>query len=779
MATLNTAERNPICAVRSHSLLHFNCFRSCSVLRLSLTDWTFFLHLNARQLNLELFNSLFLAAVQGTLGGPEDASTLQYIPLSHRFSCSHFVDFQRNYNIFQDVFHSSSSPDLPLQGYCCGQFLVSKSRILLHPHALYRRALAVREHLHLSQFPSGHSSTANRDVQNRNLDRCRVFFWPLIFGDLLQRANDTITAVISTLDGNSCAKHYFRHDRGRAGRHGYILDGHKGRQYCFLQQRLLSLSNGTKDDVDSMLDIRGGFEKCQVRGSSCAGIICQNSKSEYNRCELLEALPTSTFGNNIVFEKVCTPFKLIHNSTSDNCNFLSLPRFKKDLQDFYENSQISPYLTANYACMLTLYGTVVRECTVAALHLLLLKLEEVAYMSPFTNFNGISSEFVFRARSVMNLNDHWWLEEGVKRVQNITFSRRPSSSVDVVIAFCGVPWHKPSENSGANSTDELTWLFGLVQKLNQVEGLTAYQREHEMFLRLFVVEKCRHKALKNSFFKDYMNRYHRQIVEKFTNPKTSFDFVSVIEITESVRADDCTAYTAHMALVRGALQLPGVEFLRNSSGSQGPLNPPADFTFYLHSDVEEHIIPDLDILTFSFVSAALGTLSPDKMRFMYFSHNLLDLGRPQEWTWESFASERLWKYLFESSVAPLRTQLSGYCCSQFMVSRPAFLLHPPRKFTRMYEYWVKMESYTSLFPVGRLVTWYDRTCRTPCQLNMPWWHVWFGEALQTLRRWNDTRLPLFVRWRSIITNKDITLASGGMLDLSKFHEELQIMRLYR
>lgn len=274
----------------------------------------------------------------------------------------------------------------------------------------------------------------------------------------------------------------------------------------------------------------------------------------------------------------------------------------------------------------------------------------------------------------------------------------------MVLCFCGVP-RSPGGGYPAVE-DELGWLVRLLAKGDA---------QHGGEVRVFVKEKCGEEVDAG--------------VEAALKAALAglAAVVEVERVDDALRADDATAYLAHLAGER--------------------YQDLADWTFFLHADAPEHVHP-FRLLEEVFAAARGAALSEENFPFLYLSHNYLDLGKSKH-TWDDYASPLLWKRLFGGSVAPPREAVKGYCCVQFLVPRRRLLLRPRTWYARALRWFASAESYWRLFPVGKLVTWQDVTCRAPAQLWMPWWHVVFGEDLACPERHLDSRLPLFVQLRSI------------------------------
>ncbi|CAK0881261.1 unnamed protein product [Prorocentrum cordatum] len=272
-------------------------------------------------------------------------------------------------------------------------------------------------------------------------------------------------------------------------------------------------------------------------------------------------------------------------------------------------------------------------------------------------------------------------------------------TVDFVLCFCGVS--KSPGGGYPEVEDSLGWLVQLL-----APGAEKYRDR----TRVFIKEKCGDAA---------GDGFHAALAAAL---EPVAHVVEVERVEDALRADDATAYLAHLA---------------------GPrYSDLATWTFFLHADAPEHVHP-FRLLEDIVVAVRSGTLDSDQFPFMYLSHNYLDLGTSRH-TWDDFASPLLWRRLFGSSVAPPREDVKGYCCVQFLVPRPRALLRRQSWYADAFRWFASYESYWSLFPAGRLVTWQDLTCRAPAQLWMPWWHV-VPEDLACPERHLDPRLPLFVQ----------------------------------
>ncbi|CAK8988293.1 Hypothetical protein (Fragment) [Durusdinium trenchii] len=158
--------------------------------------------------------------------------------------------------------------------------------------------------------------------------------------------------------------------------------------------------------------------------------------------------------------------------------------------------------------------------------------------------------------------------------------------------------------------------------------------------------------------------------------------VQVHLVEDALRADDATAYLDHLS---------------------GPFyDDLADWTFFLHADAPEHVHP-FRLLEEVLSAARQGALDAN-FPFLYLSHNYLDLGTSVH-TWDNFASPKLWRRLFSSSLAPPREAVKGYCCVQFLVPRNRALLRPKEWYANAFAYFASESSYFDLFPHGHFVTW--------------------------------------------------------------------------
>eukprot|EP00439_Symbiodinium_sp_Y106_P025741 s3158_g3.t1 len=289
-----------------------------------------------------------------------------------------------------------------------------------------------------------------------------------------------------------------------------------------------------------------------------------------------------------------------------------------------------------------------------------------------------------RARSRWPLHRGWNRVQGLRRaLRNLAAVSEKQRSVDFVLCFCSVA-RSPGGGYPAVE-DELGWLSEL---------LAPEADFYRNSTRIYVKEKCGDAAMPGT----------EESLREALLP-----FAKVVEVTrvdDELRADDATAYLDHLA---------------------GPnYDDLAAWTFFLHADAPEHVHP-FRLLEEVLAAVRSGLLEQDMFPFLYLSHNFLDLGSSLH-TWDNFASPRLWKRLFGSSIAPPREAVKGYCCVQFLVPRRRALLRPRAWYATALAYFASEVSYFELFPWGRLVTWQDLTCRAPAQLWMPWWHVVFGEV---------------------------------------------------
>lgn len=129
------------------------------------------------------------------------------------------------------------------------------------------------------------------------------------------------------------------------------------------------------------------------------------------------------------------------------------------------------------------------------------------------------------------------------------------------------------------------------------------------------------------------------------------------------------------------------------------------------------------------------------------SERLLDEG-----SWRQFYKEFL-----GSSVELDADELKYYCCAHFLVKRAALTRRSVEFYRNLLAYMTSAESFTDLLGVAvqkersstnkiyPVVTWYDATCRYPCQHLMTFWHVIFGEEISLSRRYEDPRMPFFLQ----------------------------------
>mmetsp|Transcript_55442 Transcript_55442/g.161912 ORF Transcript_55442/g.161912 Transcript_55442/m.161912 type:complete len:598 (-) Transcript_55442:78-1871(-) len=400
------------------------------------------------------------------------------------------------------------------------------------------------------------------------------------------------------------------------------------------------------------------------------------------------------------------------------CNEERFARMREAAVSFYEAGVVSVHL-------LLFLGEVLREaasggwarvlarCAPGALQTLLLRAEERLFVDPaeYQSLLDLYLGALHRALDVLSPDAWaaWPLAKGWARLARLQRALAPrrrhgGATVDFVLCFCGV---SRSPGGGYPAVeDDLGWLVRL---------LAPGAAEHRHRTRIFIKEKCGDAVdgrLENSL---------RAVLEPVAH------VVDVERVEDELRADDATAYLAHLG---------GDHY-----------DDLASWTFFLHADAPEHILP-FRLLEEVFAAVHSSSLNEEDFPFLYLSHNYLDLGKSRH-TWDDHASPSLWRRLFGSSVAPPREAVKGYCCVQFLVPRPRARLRPRSWYQHALQWFASAESYWRLFPAGHVVTWQDLTCRAPAQLWMPWWHVVFGEPLASPERHLDPRLPLFVQLRSI------------------------------
>ena len=96
----------------------------------------------------------------------------------------------------------------------------------------------------------------------------------------------------------------------------------------------------------------------------------------------------------------------------------------------------------------------------------------------------------------------------------------------------------------------------------------------------------------------------------------------------------------------------------------------APYTFFLHADAPEHIPHFTMILELAYT---IATGMVDDLGFVHMSHNYVDhsvcgVSDPHCEERENLDFQRVWKAVFQSSIAPRMQDVAAYCCTQFMVS---------------------------------------------------------------------------------------------------------------
>ena len=343
-----------------------------------------------------------------------------------------------------------------------------------------------------------------------------------------------------------------------------------------------------------------------------------------------------------------------------------------------------------------------QACYPEAVHTLALKLHEMVYLSDLELFKAFFASQVAEAIAHCSPCDLWLQTKLLfQEISDVAQRPRSNHSVDFIASFCGASSHSPGGNFAAY-TDNLTWLQGLLTASSQAQRV-----------RLFIMEKCAHKASPA----DREVRYN-ELTDAVKNLVTE---IKIVVVEEELRADDCTAYLKYISAYYDDL---------------------ADFMFFIHPDIEEHAM--MPLVQRVITATLTGVLLPNELPFLYLSHNYLDLAPERNNLWETYAVANLWKKIF-SSVLPHRSQIKAYCCSQFMVTRGRVKLRSQNFYFNALRVFESAESYKQLSPFNVVTPRYDLICRTPCQLNMPWWHIYFGEPLTYTKISNRTDTPLFIR----------------------------------
>mmetsp|Transcript_129552 Transcript_129552/g.414312 ORF Transcript_129552/g.414312 Transcript_129552/m.414312 type:complete len:620 (-) Transcript_129552:28-1887(-) len=406
--------------------------------------------------------------------------------------------------------------------------------------------------------------------------------------------------------------------------------------------------------------------------------------------------------------------------SAEACGEERFARLRSAAADYYSSGVVSVQLLLWLGDILreaAYHGwqTLLARCAPGTLQVLLLRMEERVFVSSeeyssleAMYLRGLHDTLAAGAVSAAEWSG-WQLKAGWSQASSLQRSAAQGlasgrGSVDFVLCFCGV-----SRSPGGGYPDVEDGLGWLVQLL--ASGSEALRSK----TRVFVKEKC------GEAVDPGLAAALKEALLPFAH------VVEVDHVEDQLRADDATAYLAHL------------------SGKH--CDDLADWTFFLHADAPEHVHP-FRLLEEVFLAARSGALDADSFPFMYLSHNFLDLGTSVH-TWDNYASPLLWRRLFGSSIAPHRSAVKGYCCVQFVVPRRRLILRPREWYANAFGWFASAASYFSLFPAGKSVTWQDLTCRTPAQLWMPWWHVVFGEELSCPERHVDPRLPLFIQLRSI------------------------------
>ncbi|CAE7398561.1 unnamed protein product [Symbiodinium natans] len=472
---------------------------------------------------------------------------------------------------------------------------------------------------------------------------------------------------------------------------------------------------------------------CELLGSSCSGITWQpcrwNSVMLYSLRE--EAEPKVSPQGEISWLKLCGAVESGDDGWQEPPGPPGVEQCAEGFQalrvaaeEFYDSGVVNVNLLINMGNVLRAAASsggwhhIAAHCVPAVLQTLLLRLEERFFID-HTEQSSLEETYFDILHHLLSIGDshvvvaetaRWPLRRGWNRIQGLR--RRLQSpvetgegqSVDFVLCFCSVA-RSPGGGYPAVE-DELGWL---------AELLAPEADLHRNSTRIYVKEKCGDAAAPGA------EESLRPALLPFAH------VVEVVRVDDELRADDATAYLHHLA------------------GSN--YDDLAAWTFFLHADAPEHVHP-FRLLEEVLAAARSGMLQEDTFPFLYLSHNYLDLGTSLH-TWDNFASPRLWRRIFGSTLAPPREAVKGYCCVQFLVPRRRALLRAREWYAAALSYFASAASYFDLFPWSRLVTWQDLTCRTPAQLWMPWWHVVFGEELACPERHQDPRLPLFVQLRSI------------------------------
>lgn len=396
------------------------------------------------------------------------------------------------------------------------------------------------------------------------------------------------------------------------------------------------------------------------------------------------------------------------------CELNIFQEFKARSGAWYRNGTPNLVLFQEFGYIARRFDSMYRSCAPAALTALLMKLESIyfeedaVWTALYAHYTEQHHEAVANGALLQSHHVNGWpLVDGLRKINALRALRPPgeprrTTAVDLVLCYCG-------------RGERIEWLHGF-------HRLPWRQEDRSAVIRASVALRIYHKC--GSVVDHEREEESQKLIKTWSS---WFDTVQVRYVDDEVRADDCSAYLAYV--VDRYDDMP-------------------EFAVFLHADAPEHI-PTIDLLMDTVFAAARGYLPPEA-GFIHLAHNYVRHDCPGSTgmctTPDAFEVAQLWRKVFQSSITPVMSEgeLNGYCCVQFLVRRERIRLRSKDFYVRALSFF-GAESYHALFPVGKVVWEPDPRGRTPCQLNMYFWHVMFGEDLWLPRRHRDKRLPLFIR----------------------------------
>ena len=259
---------------------------------------------------------------------------------------------------------------------------------------------------------------------------------------------------------------------------------------------------------------------------------------------------------NISDSSICVPL------LTSICEPLAKPldfygaRFQNQSEIYFHTNIMPPGFVTDityYLNALTITANWRQACFPEAVHVLALKLKELAYLADLNTVHSFFVNQVTAALAHCTACNLWIHTKSLfDEISALVARPRLNTTVDLVASFCGASSHSPGGSFAAN-TDSLDWLRDL---LVQAPGSSK--------VRLFIMEKCAHKATEaeRQLRYDALTEAVRSLVSHIA--------VSVVE--EELRADDCTAY---------------LKFITDNYDDL------SDFVFFIHPDIEEHAMMPL------------------------------------------------------------------------------------------------------------------------------------------------------------------------------------------